>query len=114
MATRQTGDPDRRARIDSHKSGLTESQNAYRAAQHSDAPDPTTSGGTPPMKNTQQEDRAATNRSHPPSGRNDDDTHALRAGDKEPTQRKSTHEREPSTRDAGSDDRRSGSESGKD
>jgi len=50
---------------------------------------------------------------HPPSGRNDDDTHALQAGKDGPTQRKSTHGKEPSTRDAGSDDRRSGSESGK-
>jgi hypothetical protein len=114
MATQQPGDPDRRTNIDSHKSGLTESQSAYRAAQHSDAPDPATSGGTRPMKHSQQDDRAATNRSHPPSGRNDDDTHALRAGREGPTQRRSTHEREPSTRDAGSDDRRSGSESGKD
>ena len=114
MATQQTGDRDRRAGIDSHKSGLTESQSAYHAARHSDAPDPTTSGETRPMKNTQQDDRGAAKRSHPPSGRNDDDTHALRAGDVGPTQRKSAHEREPSTRDAGSDDRRSGSESGKD
>ena len=50
---------------------------------------------------------------HPPVGRNDDDTHALQAGKKGPSQRKSTHAKEPSTRDAGSDDRRSGSESGK-
>jgi len=51
--------------------------------------------------------------SRPPSGRNDDDTHALQAGKDGPSQRKSTHGKEPSTRDAGSDDRRSGSESGK-
>jgi hypothetical protein len=113
MATRQTGVPGRRPDIDSHKSGLTESQSAYRATRRGDDPDPTTSGGTRPMKNI-QEDRAAANISNPPSGRNDDDTHALRAGHHGTTQRKSTHEREPSTRDPGSDDRRSGSESGKD
>ena len=58
-----------------------------------------------------QRDRTKGN--HPPSGRNDDDTHALQAGRKGPTQRKSIHAKEPPTRDAGSDDRRSGSESGK-
>jgi len=51
--------------------------------------------------------------SHPPSGRNDGDTHALQAGKDGATPRKSTHGKEPATRDAGSDDRRSGSESGK-
>jgi hypothetical protein len=51
--------------------------------------------------------------SHPPAGHNDDETHALQAGGQAPTQRKSTHAREASTRDAGSDDRLSGSESGK-
>ena len=56
----------------------------------------------------------ASDRSHPPAGRNDDDnTHALQAGKDGATPRKSSHHREPSTRDAGSDDRRSGSESGK-
>jgi hypothetical protein len=65
------------------------------------------------MKNTHQQGRVAADRGNPPSGRNDDDTHALQAGKDGATQRKSTHHREPSTRDAGSDDRRSGSESGK-
>ena len=51
--------------------------------------------------------------SHPPSGRNDGDTRALRAGKDGATARKSMHGKEASTRDAGSDDRRSGSESGK-
>lgn len=51
----------------------------------------------------------------PPSGHNDmtDESHALRAGKKGPTQRKHVLEKEESTRDAGSDDRRSGSDSGK-
>lgn len=49
---------------------------------------------------------------HPPSDRNDDDTHALQAGKDGSSQRKSTHGKEAPTRDAGSDDRRSGSESG--
>jgi hypothetical protein len=64
------------------------------------------------MKNVHQQDRAAAGRSSPPSGRNDDDTHALQAGKEGATQRKSTHDAEPATRDAGRDDRRSGSESG--
>jgi hypothetical protein len=51
--------------------------------------------------------------SHPPGGRNDDDTRALQAGRDGATPRRSTHGKEPSTRDAGSDDRRSGSESGR-
>ena len=58
-------------------------------------------------------DERQRNGSHPPSGRNDDHTHALQAGKEGPSPRKSTHGKEPSTRDAGSDDRRSGSESGK-
>jgi len=45
--------------------------------------------------------------------RQTDGDHALRAGKHGPTQRKSAERRESSTRDAGSDDRRSGSESGK-
>lgn len=40
-----------------------------------------------------------------------DNTHALRAGEDGPTQRKSATETEASTRDEGRDDRRSGSES---
>jgi hypothetical protein len=110
MATRQPNDADRR--VETGNSGLTESQSPYRAAQQTAAPDPSMPGGVRPMNNRQQEDRAASN--HPPSGRNDDESHALRAGQDGSTQRKSPHEREPSTRDAGRDDRRSGSESGKD
>ena len=51
----------------------------------------------------------------PPAGgdRQTDGDHALRAGKDGPTQRKSAERRETGTRDAGSDDRRSGSESGK-
>lgn len=45
--------------------------------------------------------------------RQTDADHALRAGKDGPTQRKSSERRETGTRDAGSDDRRSGSESGK-
>lgn len=58
-------------------------------------------------------DERQRNAGHPPSGRNDDDTRALQAGKDGPNPRKSTHDKEASTRDAGSDDRRSGSESGK-
>jgi hypothetical protein len=58
-------------------------------------------------------DERQRNAGHPPSSRNDDDTHALQAGKDGPSPRKSTHDKEASTRDAGSDDRRSGSESGK-
>jgi hypothetical protein len=58
-------------------------------------------------------DERQRNAGHPPSSRNDDDTHALQAGKAGPSPRKSTHGKEASTRDAGSDDRRSGSESGK-
>ena len=47
----------------------------------------------------------------PPPGRNDDDTHARQAGKEGATQRRSTQGREPSTRDEGRDDRRSGSDS---
>ncbi|MGN6512414.1 MAG: hypothetical protein ACTHKZ_02410 [Lysobacteraceae bacterium] len=58
--------------------------------------------------------QAQSGRRHPPSGRDDDDTtHALQAGRDGTTPRKSAHRKEASTRDAGSDDRRSGSESGK-
>jgi len=63
------------------------------------------------MKNTHERERVAAGRQNPPSGRNDDDTHALQAGKDGPTQRKSRHGQEAPTRDAGSDDRRSGSES---
>lgn len=112
MATRQTDDRGRQAGSDSHKSGLTESQSAYHVALEHRTPRPSTPGTHRQMKNTPNDDRAA-DRSNPPSGRNDDDTHALRAGRPGPSQRKSMDEREPSTRDAGSDDSRSGSESGK-
>jgi hypothetical protein len=47
----------------------------------------------------------------PPGDRNDDDTHALQAGKKGASPRRSAHEREPSTRDEGRDERRSGSDS---
>lgn len=60
-------------------------------------------------------DRVATDRTMPPSGhdRSTDESHALRAGKHGATQRKSALEPERPTRDKGSDDRRSGSESGK-
>ena len=57
--------------------------------------------------------QAESGRDHPPAGRDDDDTHALQAGRDGATPRKSARQRDASTRDAGSDDRRSGSESGK-
>ncbi|QSX78851.1 hypothetical protein [Agrilutibacter solisilvae] len=50
----------------------------------------------------------------PPKGnRTQDADHALRAGQDGATQRKSSSGREPSTRDEGRDDRRSGSDSGR-
>lgn len=55
--------------------------------------------------------RNARNLQSPPAGRNDDDTHALRAGKSGATQRKSVHRKEPSTREAGRDDQRDGSDS---
>jgi hypothetical protein len=60
------------------------------------------------------QERVKSGHTTPPAGRNDmtDGDHALRAG-KDATQRKSATRHEPSTRDEGSDDRRSGSESGK-
>jgi hypothetical protein len=88
----------------------TESQSAY-LRQHADERASQNAPGATTMKNTHQQDRVAADRSNPPSGRNDDDTHALQAGKDGATQRRSTHGKEPSTRDAGSDDRRSGSES---
>ena len=57
--------------------------------------------------------RDAASHATPPSGRDDDATHALHAGRDRPTQRKSAHEKEASTRDAGRDDRRPGSGTGK-
>jgi hypothetical protein len=60
-------------------------------------------------------DRVQNERTTPPSGRNDmaDSDHKLRAGKDGSTQRKSTVAREPSTRDEGRDDRRTGSDSGR-
>lgn len=57
--------------------------------------------------------RAASGHTTPPSGRDDDSSHALQAGREGPTPRKSAHGKESSTRDAGRDDRRPGSETGK-
>lgn len=58
--------------------------------------------------------QAESGRTHPPAGRDDDHTtRALRSGRDGPTQRKSVHHKEAPTRDAGRDDRRSGSDSGK-
>lgn len=65
--------------------------------------------------NQHERDRNASGRQSPPSGHDDirDDSHALRAGREGSSQRKSELKPEAPTRDAGSDDRRSGSESGK-
>jgi hypothetical protein len=64
--------------------------------------------------NIHERHRAASGHGTPPSGRDDDDTtHALQAGKKGPSPRKSAHGQEPSTRDEGRDDRRPGSETGK-
>ena len=85
----------------------TESQSAY-LREHGAAPHARQGDS---MKNTHQQDRVAAGRQSPPSGRNDDDSHTLQAGRDGATQRKSQHDQESPTRDAGSDDRRSGSES---
>ena len=63
--------------------------------------------------NDHARNRDASGNTTPPAGRNEhsDATHALRAGKDGPTQRRSSVEREPSTRDEGRDDRRSGSDS---
>jgi len=65
--------------------------------------------------NKHASERVKSGHTTPPSGRNDmtDNDHALRAGKTGTTQRKSAVAREPSTRDEGRDDRRSGSDSGK-
>ncbi len=65
--------------------------------------------------NKHARDRVETGHTTPPAGhdRTTDDSHALRAGKDGPTQRKQVLHKEKPTRDAGSDDRRSGSESGK-
>lgn len=63
--------------------------------------------------NDHARERVKSDKTTPPRGRNDtaDSDHALRAGKDGATQRKSTATREPSTRDEGRDDRRSGSDS---
>lgn len=60
-------------------------------------------------------DRVESGDTTPPSGhdRMTDGSHALRAGKAGASQRKQPLQPEKPTRDAGSDDRRSGSESGK-
>lgn len=65
--------------------------------------------------NKHARDRVETGHTTPPPGHNPmtGDSHALRAGKDGPTQRKRVLHKEAPTRDAGSDDRRSGSESGK-
>lgn len=65
--------------------------------------------------NKHAEERVKTGHTTPPSGPDalTDDSHALRAGKDGASQRKSTLKPDPSTRDQGSDDRRSGSQSGK-
>lgn len=58
--------------------------------------------------------RAASGHTTPPSGRDGDDaTHALQAGHTGPSARRSVHAKEAPTRDAGRDDRRPGSRTGK-
>ena len=63
--------------------------------------------------NDHARERVKTDRTSPPSGgnRSDDQDHSLRAGKDGTSQRKSATPREPSTRDEGRDDRRSGSDS---
>lgn len=65
--------------------------------------------------NQHAQERVQTGHTTPPSGRNDmtDSDHTLQAGKAGTSRRKSAQTKEPSTRDPGSDDRRSGSESGK-
>jgi len=65
--------------------------------------------------NKHASDRVQTGRTTPPGGHDKitDQSHALRAPKEGSTQRKSSLRRESPTRDPGSDDRRSGSESGK-
>jgi hypothetical protein len=70
-------------------------------------------GGAPMGTDQHARHRNRQNLQSPPGGRNDDDTHALQAGKDGATARKSVHGREPSTRDEGRDDRRSGSDSGR-
>ena len=63
--------------------------------------------------NKHARDRVETGHTTPPPvhDRITDDSHALRAGKDGPSQRKQALEKEPSTRDEGRDDRRSGSDS---
>ena len=63
--------------------------------------------------NKHARDRVETGHTTPPPGhdRITVDSHALRAGKDGPSQRKQALEKEPSTRDEGRDDRRSGSDS---
>ena len=63
--------------------------------------------------NKHARDRVETGHTTPPPGhdRITDDSHALRAGKDGTSQRKQALEKEPSTRDEGRDDRRSGSDS---
>lgn len=65
--------------------------------------------------NKHAQDRVKSGHTTPPRGpdRMTDQDHALRAGKDGATQRKSVVDSEPPTRDAGRDDRRSGSETGK-
>lgn len=62
--------------------------------------------------NKHAQDRVKSGHTTPPSGgdRNTDRDHAMRAGKDGPTQRHSSPSREPSTRDEGRDDHRSGSD----
>ena len=63
--------------------------------------------------NIHERHRAASGHVTPPPGREDDNTHALQSGRDGGTQRKSAQGGESPTRDAGRDDRRPGSETGK-
>lgn len=62
--------------------------------------------------NKHARDRVASDDTTPPPGgnRSTDRDHALRAGQDGPTQRKSATHKEPSTREDGRDDHRSGSD----
>lgn len=62
--------------------------------------------------NKHARDRVASGDTTPPPGgnRRTDRDHALRAGKDGPTQRKSASHKEPSTREDGRDDHRSGSD----
>ena len=66
--------------------------------------------------NDHARERVKHDRATPPPGRDrgTDSDHALQAGQDGASQRKSTRPSEAPTRDAGRDDRRSGSDSGRD